>query len=256
MPIIDTHSHVYAPELQVDIAEVIQRAIAANVEHILMPNIDSSSITHMLDMEQNYGNMCKPMMGLHPCYVLGETVKQELDLVKSWLQKRTFCAIGEIGLDLYWRQDNIQEQIMAFTTQLQWSLEMDLPVSIHCRSANEELIKTVKALNKPHFKGIWHCFSGTVDEAKTMIDLGFSLGIGGIVTYKKSELPLVLQQIGLNHLVLETDAPYLPPVPYRGKRNEPSYLTHVVQKLADIFETTAREVEEQTYNNAKTIFNL
>lgn len=253
MTIIDTHCHLYAEEFAQDLDAVIERAILSGVSKFYLPGIDSSEIDNMLALELKYPGVCIAMMGLHPCYVKAN-VQEELDLVKSWLDKRDFAAVGEIGLDFYWDKTFEKEQYEAFEVQMQWALEKNIPIVIHTRNAMQETINRVKPFAQKGLSGIFHCFSGSAESAKQIIDLGFYLGIGGVITYKNAGLPEVLANIGLEHMVLETDAPYLTPVPFRGKRNESSYLQYVVTKLAEVKMVSAEEVAAITTANAGNVF--
>jgi TatD DNase family protein len=217
-----------------------------------MPAIDATTHEAMLEMAKNSNN-CFSMMGLHPCSVKEDYLK-ELEIVKGYLAKMKFIAIGEIGLDFYWDKTYSREQYLAFKQQIEWALEYNLPISIHSRNATDECIEVVKAY--PGIRGVFHCFSGTYEQAREVQDIGFLMGIGGVVTFKNSGLDKVLEKTGMEHIILETDAPYLAPVPFRGKRNEPSYLSYVVSKLAGIYNTTEEKVVEMTTNNAKQLFNL
>lgn len=253
MTIIDTHAHLYAEEFQTDIDLVIERAQKAGVSKIYLPAIDSSETTVMLALEEKFPGICIAMMGLHPCYVK-ENVADELAHVRSWLDKRDFVAVGEIGLDFYWDKTFTDQQYEAFDTQMQWALELQKPIIIHTRNAMQETINRVKPFAQKGLKGIFHCFSGSAESAKQIIDLGFLLGIGGVITYKNAGLPEVLETVGLEHLVLETDAPYLTPVPFRGKRNETSYLTYIITKLAETKRVSEEEVARITTANAEKLF--
>ena len=255
MPLVDTHCHLYSEEFEVDQAAVVQRAIAAGVERFYLPGIDSTSIPAMLELEQKFPGKCFAMMGLHPCYVK-ENYQQELIIVKDWLAKRKFAAVGEIGLDYYWDKTFAAEQVLAFRSQIEWSIDLGLPIVIHTRSAMQETIDIVKQYVPKGLRGIFHCFSGSYETATEIIEAGFFLGIGGVLTYKNAGLVQVLSKIDLKHLVLETDAPYLSPVPFRGKRNESSYLKYVVEKLAEINNCSVETVAEQTTANAEKIFGL
>ena len=255
MPLVDTHCHLYSEEFEVDQAAVVQRAIAAGVERFYLPGIDSTSIPAMLELEQKFPGKCFAMMGLHPCYVK-ENYQQELIIVKDWLAKRKFAAVGEIGLDYYWDKTFEAEQVLAFRSQIEWSIDLGLPIVIHTRSAMQETIDIVKEYVPKGLRGIFHCFSGSYETATEIIEAGFFLGIGGVLTYKNAGLVQVLSKIDLKHLVLETDAPYLSPVPFRGKRNESSYLKYVVEKLAEINNCSVETVAEQTTANAEKIFGL
>ncbi|MFM1794749.1 MAG: hypothetical protein RL642_1134 [Bacteroidota bacterium] len=250
---IDTHSHLYSEEFQADIDDILEKSNVSGVSRVYLPAIDSASHEVMLALADAHPDYCIPMMGLHPCYVdIG--FQKELDLVKDWLSKRPFAAIGEIGLDFYHSVEFKSEQEKAFQIQIEWALEKDLPIVIHSRSSMDECIKMIATVGKGRSRGIFHCFGGDERQAKKVIDLGFYLGIGGVVTYKNAGLAKIVEQVSLEHLVLETDAPYLPPVPYRGKRNESSYLVHIAQKIADLKGVSLEEVDAVTSANAKKIF--
>jgi len=250
---IDTHTHLYSEEFDADREERIHDAIAKLVSKFYMPNVDSASIDGMLKLEQQFPEYCFPMMGLHPCSV-NQTYVKELEIVKEWLDKRRFAAIGEIGMDLYWDKTYVNEQEIVFKQQIDWALHFNYTIVIHCRNAFDEIFTILKSYPKLP-KGIFHCFSGNIQQAQQIIDLGnFKLGIGGVVTFKNSGLDKVVEQIDLKHLVLETDAPYLAPVPYRGKRNESSYLPLVAQKIAELKNCDITEVAKITSNNAFEIF--
>ncbi len=253
MVLIDTHAHLYAEEFAADIAGVIERAEAEGVKKFYLPAIDSTATGAMLGLEARFPGKCIAMMGLHPCYVKGN-FKDELKQVGEWLAKRKFAAVGEIGLDMYWDKTYIKEQEEAFCIQTEWALAYSLPIVIHTRNAMKETIRIVKQYAPKGARGIFHCFGGTADEALEIAAMGFYLGIGGVVTYPKSGLAETLKQIGLQHLVLETDAPYLTPVPFRGKRNESSYLKYVVQKIAEAKNISIEEVAAVTTANAEKIF--
>lgn len=253
MRIIDTHAHLYSEEFQDDIDQVIERAQKIGVSTIYLPAIDSSETASMLKLEEKFPGTCIAMMGLHPCYVK-ENVADELAHVRSWLDKRDFVAIGEIGLDFYWDKTFTNQQYEAFDTQMQWALELNKPIVIHTRNAMQETINRVKPFAKKGLKGIFHCFSGSAESAKQIIDLGFLMGIGGVITYKNAGLPEALANVGLEHLVLETDAPYLTPVPFRGKRNESSYLSYIISKLAATKGVSEEEVARVTTMNAEKLF--
>jgi len=253
MHIIDTHTHLYLEEFHADIKEVITRANAIDVTKFYLPNIDSRSINDMLRLEEQFPDECIAMMGLHPCSV-NENYKDELKLVEEWLKKRPFAGVGEIGLDYYWDQTFVKEQKEAFQLQIEWALHHNLPIIIHSRNSLQDCIDIVTQNQNGQLKGIFHCFGGSIEEAKQIIGLGFLMGIGGVVTYKKANLTEVLSEIPVAHLVLETDAPYLTPVPFRGKRNEPSYLKYVIEKIAEAKNLSAFEVIEATTANAQNLF--
>ncbi len=235
MKFTDTHTHLFAPEFDNDREAMIKRALEKNVSRFFLPNIDAESIPQMLSMCEQFPDTCFPMMGLHPCSVFADYEKQ-LELVKEWLGKRKFYAIGEIGIDLFHDVTFAEQQKNAFRTQVKWAKEMGLPVVIHCRNSFNEVMEIVSNEMDERLKGIFHCFTGTLEDAKRVMDLkSFKMGIGGVVTYKNSTLPQVLKDIPLSYIVLETDSPYLPPVPFRGKRNESAYIYLVADKLSDIY---------------------
>ena len=253
MIIIDTHCHFYAEEFDGDIDEVIKRAKYEGVKKFYLPAIDSSCLEGMLALEKKYPDECIAMIGLHPCYVK-ENYMDELEIVKQQLAARHFVAVGEIGLDYYWDKTFAEQQQLAFETQMQWAVDYQLPIVIHTRNAMQETINMVKPFAKKGLTGIFHCFSGSYESAKQIVDLGFLLGIGGVVTYKNAGLPQALENIDTEHLVLETDAPYLTPIPFRGKRNESSYLKYIVTKLAEIKQVSIEEIAAITTANAERIF--
>ncbi len=253
MTFTDTHTHLYSEQFNADRTAMIEAAIAKGVKTFYLPNIDHESIDGMLALEEQFPGQCLPMMGLHPCSV-NAGYQQELDLVKQWLDKRRFAAIGEIGIDLYWDKTFIREQEIAFRQQIDWALESGYTISIHCRSAFDEIYAILKSYPKLP-KSIFHCFSGNTEQAELIIALGnFKLGIGGVVTFKNSGLDKVVENIGLEHLVLETDAPYLAPVPHRGKRNESAYIPLIAEKIAAIKGISLEEVASVTSQNALDIF--
>jgi TatD DNase family protein len=255
MILIDTHCHLYAEEFAADINQVIERAAATGVQKFYLPAIDSSATEAMLQLENLFPGTCIAMMGLHPCYVK-DNYKAELELVEKWLAQRKFAAVGEIGLDHYWDKTFVKEQEEVFRLQIEWSLQYHLPIVIHTRNAMQETINIVKEYVPRGVRGIFHCFGGSVESAEQIIKAGFYLGIGGVVTYPKAGLQETLQHISLEHLVLETDAPYLTPIPFRGKRNESSYLKYVVEKIAEIKKVTVEEVAAVTTANAQKIFGV
>lgn len=255
MQIIDTHLHLYAEEFNADRKALIDAAKADGVVQMLLPNIDHTSLEGMLQLAADYPGYCLPMMGLHPCYVKDD-FEAELALVEKELRTGKYIAVGEIGMDRYWELEHIAQQEAALKQQLRWAHELDLPVALHTRNANEEVMAIIRELNLPGLRGVFHCFSGTVEQAKSMIDLGFYLGIGGVVTYKNGGIDKVMQKIALDHIVLETDGPYLSPVPHRGKRNLPGYIVHVAEKLAEIKGISKEEVGDITSANARKLFRL
>lgn len=253
--LIDTHCHLYVNSFKQDIREVMQRANDAGVQKFYLPAIDSSETENMLRLEAAYPGKCFAMMGLHPCSVK-ENYMDELQQVKDWLAKRKFAAVGEIGLDFYWDKTFTEQQYTAFRIQIEWALQYGLPIVIHTRNAMQETIDVVKEYAHRGVSGIFHCFGDSNVYAKQITDMGFYLGIGGVLTYKKSGLAEALADVDLQHIVLETDAPYLTPVPFRGKRNESSYLKYVVERLAEIKKMPAEEVAAITSSNAQKIFGL
>ena len=252
---IDTHAHIYSEQLLQDKNEFLERSLSADVTTILMPAIDKDTHTIMLDMEMLSPVKCISMMGLHPCSVK-EDFEQELQLIEDYLKQRKFAAVGETGLDFYWDTSFKDQQYLAFRQQMEWAIQYELPIVIHSRNSTKECIELVSQYADKGLRGVFHCFGGSREEAEQIIDLGFYLGIGGVLTFKKSGLGEVIQQIGLERVVLETDAPYLAPVPYRGKRNEPSYIPLIAQKLSEVMGVTMDEIAEVTTNNAKKLFNL
>ena len=255
MNLIDTHSHLYAEEFDEDRKLAIEKCLEKGVNKICLPNVDSQSIERMLKLESEFPEACFAMMGLHPCSV-NQDFETELSIVKSWLDKRNFIAVGEIGIDLYWDKTFVEEQKHCFETQIKWALHYNLPIVIHCRDAFDEIVEVLNNFAKlPN--GIFHCFSGNINQAKQIIEFGtFKLGIGGVLTFKNSGLDEVIKNTDLKHLVLETDSPYLAPVPFRGKRNESSYLPLIAEKLASVKNTTLDEIAKTTTENALQVFNL
>jgi TatD DNase family protein len=254
MKIIDTHSHIYAEEFDNDRDDVISRARASRVERILMPNIDVSTLDRLHTVTERYAGYCVPMVGLHPTSV-NENWQAELETIKLRLGKCPYVAVGEIGIDLYWDRTFEKEQKHVFEEQLGWSIEYGLPVAIHSRNAIAECIECIENMGKENLKGVFHSFGGTEEELHGILSLkNFLLGINGVVTFKNSALSAVLKQTDLSHIIVETDSPYLAPVPFRGKRNEPSYTLHVVDKLAEIYGMTSEEVGETTTKNACRLF--
>lgn len=253
MKLIDTHCHLYTEEFKEDRDLMIQRALDAGVEKMYLPGIDSTEIEGMLALEAQYPTHCRAMMGLHPCYVK-ENYQNELQIVKDWLGKRSFAAIGEIGLDFYWDTQFKEQQYAAFDMQMEWALEYQLPIVIHTRNAMQETIERVKPFAARGLKGIFHCFSGSYESALQITQMGFLLGIGGVLTYKNAGLPKALENIGVEQMVLETDSPYLSPVPFRGKRNESSYIVYVAELLAQVKQIPLEELARITTANAERLF--
>lgn len=252
---IDTHAHIYSTEFDNDRNAAISRAKAAGIGRILMPAIDSTTHHAMLQLETGHPGYCTSMMGLHPCSVT-ESFEEELRIAEEFLAKRKFVAVGEIGLDFYWDLSFKEQQYAAFQRQINWALTYDIPICIHSRNATDECIEVVRQQQNGKLRGVFHCFSGTLQQAQQLLELGFYLGIGGVVSFKNSGLDKVVKDIDLKHIILETDAPYLAPVPFRGKRNEPGYIPHIAQKLADIKGTSIDFVAQITTANAKELFGL
>jgi TatD DNase family protein len=253
---IDTHAHLYLEEFDGTREDTIRRATEVGVSTFLLPNIDSSSWGPMLDLCRVFPGQCLPMAGLHPTSVVPATVKSELDMVKVRLEQEKFWAIGEIGIDLYWDKTFLEEQKMAFREQLHIAKEVYLPAVIHMRNSFNEVWEIVKDEAGPVLNGVFHCFSGNLEQARKVIDAGFKLGIGGVITFKNSGLQEVVKSVGLQHLILETDAPYLAPVPYRGQRNEPAYIPIIASRIAEITGKTLQEVAYVTTENAMKLFKL
>ncbi len=252
---IETHAHIYLDQFREDLNEIVRRSKNLGIRKILMPNIDSTSVEDMLRVEEQYPDYCIAMMGLHPCSVK-EGFEKELAVVEHWLATRDFLAVGEIGTDLYWDKTLFDQQREAFQVQCQWAIDYTLPVVIHCRESIDETIELVKPFASKGLNGVFHCFTGSEKQAEQITEMGFKLGIGGVVTFKNAGLDKVVGTIDFEHLVLETDSPYLAPVPHRGKRNEPSYLQLVAQKLAMIYDVSISQIYETTTQNANTLFNL
>jgi TatD DNase family protein len=250
---IETHAHLYDEAFDQDRPEMIQRALEAGVQQIWMPNCDASTTEPMLALAKQYPKVCLPMIGLHPTYVK-ENFEQELYLVENWLQKPAdFIAIGEIGLDLYWDKTFVEQQKHAFLAQCDLALKHGLWIDIHSRNAFWEVVELIEKVGDSRLTGIFHCFTGTLDEAQKAIELGFKLGIGGVATFKNGGLDKVLPNIDLTQVVLETDSPYLAPVPHRGKRNETSYLALIAQRVADLMGVPVEKVIQQTTANARQL---
>lgn len=251
---IDTHTHLYAEEFDEDRKEAIQRAVDKGITKFYLPAIDSESHAKMLQLETEYPGQIISMMGLHPCYVKSESWEKELETVKNYLDERDFPSIGEIGIDLYWDKTTLDIQVKAFEQQIDWAIEKDLPIVIHTRESFDETFEVLERKKHPKLRGIFHCFSGDLEQAKHAIDLNFILGIGGVVTFKNGKIDQFLNEIPLDKIVLETDSPYLAPVPHRGKRNESSYLDLVAGKLVNIYGTDFTEIDRITTENAVRIF--
>lgn len=255
MILTDTHTHLYYekdPELR---AALMARCLENKVSRLFLPNVDSVSIPLVFSLAEQYPEHCFPMLGLHPCDVKAD-FKEELATIEREIAQRKVYAIGEIGIDLHWDKTTLSIQKEAFRTQIAWAKQLDLPIVIHCREAFDEIFEILSELKDEKLRGIFHCFSGTLEQAEKVINLGFYLGIGGVLTYKNSGLDQVVAKIPLEHLVLETDSPYLTPVPFRGKPNESSYLIYVAQKLADIKQISIEDIAEITTQNSKLVFGI
>lgn len=250
---IDTHAHVYVEEFKSDLDSVLKKALDNGIQDIYMPNIDSTFIEVLHNVEKTYP-FCHAMMGLHPCSV-GANYEQELAIIKDWIFKRQYIAIGEIGIDLYWDTTFAKKQEIVFRQQIEWALELDCPIVIHSRESLDLTISIVSEYTTKGLRGVFHCFTGNIEQGLKIIDLNFYMGIGGVLTYKNSGLDKVVGELPMSHLVLETDSPYLAPVPHRGKRNEPSYIVDVASKLATIKNLEISEIASITTNNAKNLFS-
>jgi TatD DNase family protein len=252
-PMIDSHAHIYLDAFDDDLEAVLGRSREAGVQRIYMPNIDSGSIGAMLRLEERSEGFCRPMMGLHPCSVKEDYV-QQLQLVEHWLEKRSFAAVGEIGTDLHWDDRYWEQQVGAFRRQVGLAVAHGLPVVIHCRKSMAETIALVSELRQPGLRGVFHCFSGSPEDARRIVEMGFYLGIGGVVTYKNSGLEEVLKATGIDPLLLETDSPYLAPVPHRGRRNEPAHLALIAGHIARITGRSVDDVIATTTSNCHNLF--
>jgi len=255
MEFIDTHAHVYLKDFSEDIEELIGDCNSQGVKTILMPNIDMNSIADMHNLEEKHPEMCLSMMGLHPCYVK-EDYKEQLKVIENWHGKRKYKGVGEIGIDMYWDKSTYDIQVEAFRMQCEWARSLKIPVSIHSRDALDISIPIIEELQNGDLKGVFHCFNGTVEQGKKIADLGFYMGIGGVVTFKKAGVDKTVSQLPLESLVLETDAPYLAPTPYRGKRNSSVYIPIIAKKVAEVHEVTLDVMTEVTTANAKRVFSL
>ncbi len=250
----DTHAHLYDEQFDSDRDVMIARAVESGVKHVLLPNIDNSTVQPMFDLCGHYPQYCFPMIGLHPTSV-GVDFENQLQQMETHLGNENIVAIGEIGIDLYWDKQYIQQQIEAFRIQIRWAKQHNLPVAIHCRKSYNEILSVIKAEQDGRLCGVFHCFPGNIRQAEEVVRLGFALGIGGVVTYPNAEMAKVVEHIDLEHILTETDAPYLPPVPFRGKRNESSYIINIVEKIAVLKKMSFNEVATATDLNAKRIFS-
>ncbi|MFM8256432.1 MAG: TatD family hydrolase [Bacteroidota bacterium] len=252
--LIDTHAHLYLPEFESDRVAMLERARNEGVEKIYLPAIDAATHDSMIALERSFP-ACRAMMGVHPCSVKAN-YQEELAVAKSWWDKRSFVAVGEIGLDFYWDRSFEKEQYIAFRTQIDWALEKKVPIVIHSRQSTLACVEVLKEYKQTGLTGIFHCFSGSLEEAQEIIKLGFLLGIGGVLTYKNAGVAAVVEKLPLEHIVLETDAPYLTPVPHRGKRNESAYIKVIAEKIAALKGVSIDEVAEKTTQNAEKLFAL
>jgi TatD DNase family protein len=250
----DTHIHLYSEEFSKDRITMVKKALDEDITRFFLPNIDDRSIEPMMKLTEQYQDNCFPMMGLHPCSVESD-YRQKLKIMESWLAKEKYYAVGETGLDYYWSKAYVGEQKDSFLTQVRWAIELELPVVIHSRDSFDDIADLLQPLKTDKLKGVFHCFTGNGQQAKKALDLGFYLGIGGVVTFKNSGLDRTLAGIDLKNIILETDAPYLAPVPHRGKRNEPVYLRLITEKVAEIKELSPEEVAAITTENSKKLFN-
>ena len=255
MKLIDTHTHLYVEAFDEDREEIIQKAIKMGIERFYLPSIDSSYTSRMLDLESKYPDHIRLMIGLHPTHVK-DNYKDELHHVDQCLNKYDFSAVGEIGIDLYWDKSFLKNQQEAFDLQISWAKEKKLPVVIHCRDAFDEVFEVLQGHRCNNLSGIFHCFSGTKEQAEMVIDMKLKLGIGGIVTFKNGKIDKFLDQISIDHIVLETDAPYLAPTPFRGKRNQSEYLVYILKKLTEIYQKSEKEIAAITTKNALSVFKF
>lgn len=252
---IDTHAHLYLEQFDKDRNSVVENAVQAGVEYMLLPNVDEETIQPMMDLCAAFPGNCKPMMALHPTSVKDD-FEEILARIKPWFDKGVMCAVGETGIDLYWDKTFFSQQVQAFKTQIEWALEYDLPVVIHSRNSVEEIMEVLEEFRGKGLKGVMHCFPGNVEQAHWFTEFGFILGIGGVVTYKKSMMARVVEEVDAHYLILETDSPYLPPVPHRGKRNESSYIPVIAQKVAELKSMDIESIGRITTENAKKLFQL
>ena len=255
MELIDTHTHLYLDSFNSDRNDVVNRALQHNVTHLLLPNIDTGSISSMLEMCEHYPGICFPMMGIHPSSV-NENYRKELAIAENWLEEDKFIAVGETGIDLYWDQKFKNQQIRAFEVQVKWAAEKQLPVVIHARNSFREIFSVLDKYAGSGLKGVFHSFTGTPDDLKQVLEYDFYVGINGIITFKKSSLIEIVEKIPPEKLLLETDSPYLAPVPERGKRNESSFIVHTANKIAGIYGISTEDVSGITTSNAKQLFGL
>lgn len=252
---IDTHTHLYLKEFDNDRQQVIDNAINSGIQAFILPNVDQTTLNPLIELSCQYPGICIPTVGTHPTSIKGDFIK-EIEIVERALEEGHFFAIGEIGIDLYWDKTYIEQQIVAFDLQIKLAIKYNLPIIVHTRNSFEEVYHILKKYSGQNLKGVFHCFSGSEQQGKRIVDLGFKLGIGGVVTYKNSGLASTLKSFDLKDIVLETDSPYLAPVPYRGVRNEPLYIWKVAEKIGDIFQKKVEIIQEITTQNAFEMFNL
>ncbi len=255
MILTDTHTHLYAEQFNEDRVEVVQRAVANGVERFFIPAIDSETTNSMMELEKQFPDNMFLMMGLHPTHVK-ENYKEELAHVKKWLDSRNFFAVGEIGIDLYWDKSFLRQQQDAFKQQIVWAKEKNLPIVIHCRDAFNEVFEVLEEMKEDNLYGIFHCFTGNLEQAKQAINYNMKLGIGGVATFKNGKIDTFLNQISIENIVLETDAPYLAPTPFRGKRNESAYLLNIAEKVSEIYKLPLAEIVKITTQNSKDVFGV
>ena len=255
MEIVDTHTHLYLDQFDNDFDDVIRLSLENNISKFVFPSISSKYYNKMIECKRKYPKNIFLMLGLHPVYV-DKNYIQELDFVKRLIDINEFVAVGEIGLDRHWGMEFYKQQIETFEIQIDLALQKNLPIIIHCRDAYEDVINILEKKKKKGLRGVFHCFTGTFEHAKRIIDLDFSLGIGGVVTFKNGKIDQFLHKVNLKNIVLETDSPYLAPVPHRGKRNESSYITHIIEKLSEIYDLKSHQIIEQTSLNSHKIFNF
>lgn len=255
MYFIDTHTHLFLPEFDEDREEVIERAFQNNVNKVFLPNVDAKTIKSLIDLAEKFPNQCYPMMGLHPTSV-DENYEVQLDIIEDWIGKYKFCAVGEIGIDMYWDKTFLQEQKDVFLYQIKLAKKAKLPIVIHTREAFKEVFEVMDEVYDSSLNGVFHSFTGSYLDAQRIIEYGFKIGVGGIVTFKNAGLDKIIENIDLNHIVLETDSPYLAPVPFRGKRNESAYITYIAQKVADLHKVSLEEVAHITTRNAMEVFKI
>ena len=257
MNFIDTHTHLFASEFDNDIDIVIKNALDNGISKMLLPNIDSTTTTKMLQLCDNYPNNCYPMIGLHPCSVKKDNLEKEISHVEQMLSQNKFIAVGEIGLDLYWDKSTLDLQKIAFESQIELAKKYKLPIAIHVRDSFDEAIEIVERLNDYNLSGVFHCFTGNLEEAQRIINLkNFYLGIGGVVTFKNGGINKIINQVSLDRIILETDSPYLSPTPFRGTRNESKYLLNIAHKMAELYNVDLKDIAEKTTKNAIDLFLL